>query len=483
VFGLDRDVPDSRRIELTVQHDERRTDRQLTANVSRPPDFSASVANRLSPLLAQLFAGGAPVRFVFWDGSALGPENGSGTVILHSRRALTRLVWSPDELGFARGFVTGDTEVEGDLYAALEALHTAMRHTRRLSARTLGSGVWAALRLGAISRPPVRPDEEVRLTGWRHSKERDATAINHHYGVSNDFYRLVLGQAMTYSCARFEREAITLEEAQRSKHDLICRKLGLHEHQGTRLLDVGCGWGSLAMHAAAQYRAEVVAITLSPAQAELARDRVRDAGLERHVEIRLQDYRELHGETFDAISSVGMFEHVGMRRMGEYFETLHSVLAPKGRLLNHAISTSGGSKMHGRTFMNRYVFPDGELVDVADVVRSMEQAGFEVRDVESLREHYSATLRAWVANLERAWGDAVELVGEPRARVWRLYMAASANGFEDGGLAIHQVLGVVATNDGVSGMPINRASWDARSIDDPTQRILRAQHRVAKPRP
>jgi cyclopropane-fatty-acyl-phospholipid synthase len=177
------------------------------------------------------------------------------------------------------------------------------------------------------------------------------------------------------------------------------------------------------------------------------------------VEVRLQDYRELSGETFDAISSIGMFEHVGAKRMDEYFQTLYSVLTPRGRLLNHAISTPGGSKMRGRTFVNRYVFPDGELIDVAEVASAMERAGFEMRDVESLREHYVTTLHAWVANLENSWGEAVGLVGEARARIWRLYMAASANGFKVGGLALHQVLGVRAAEQGASGMPTTRAGW------------------------
>ena len=215
----------------------------------------------------------------------------------------------------------------------------------------------------------------------------------------------------------------------------------------------------MAMHAARDYDARVVAVTLSRPQAELARERARDAGLEANVEIRLQDYRDLRGETFDAVSSIGMFEHVGTKRMDEYFSALYPLLAPTGRLLNHAISKPGGSRMHGRSFMNRYVFPDGELVDLADVVAGMQRAGFEVRDVESLREHYSETLHAWVANLEGSWDEAVALVGEPRARVWRLYMAASANGFDDGGIAVHQVLGAVPAQGGASGMPRARAGW------------------------
>jgi cyclopropane-fatty-acyl-phospholipid synthase len=265
---------------------------------------------------------------------------------------------------------------------------------------------------------------------------------------------------MTYSCARFTNPDLSLADAQAAKHELICRKLGLHERAGARLLDVGCGWGSMAMHAARHHGATVVGVTISQQQAERARQRVAAAGLTDRVEIRLQDYRDVRGEQFDVISSVGMFEHVGAARMQEYVDTLRALLPAHGRLLNHAISSVGGSKLSPSSFTGRYVFPDGELIDVGDVVLAMERAGFEVRDVESLREHYARTLRAWVGNLEEHWDDAVALVGDARARVWRLYMAASAVGFADGGLGLHQVLGVVPAEDGSSGMPPTRRSWN-----------------------
>jgi cyclopropane-fatty-acyl-phospholipid synthase len=292
-----------------------------------------------------------------------------------------------------------------------------------------------------------------------HSKRRDSQVVSHHYDIGNDFYRLVLGPSMTYSCARFSEGATTLEDAQASKHDLVCRKLGLHRRSGTRLLDVGCGWGSTALHAARHYGAQVVGVTLSAAQADLGRRRVHDAGLDHLVDIRLQDYRDLRGERFDAISSIGMSEHVGKGETVRYFELLHSLLAESGRLLNHAISSVGGSVMERRSLIGRYVFPDGELLDVGDVVLAMERAGFEVRDVESLREHYSKTLHAWVANLDSGWDRAVELVGLARARVWRLYMAASANGFDDGGVSVHQVLGVKPSAGGRSDMLPTRRAW------------------------
>jgi cyclopropane-fatty-acyl-phospholipid synthase len=443
------------------------------AGPSAPP----SAAEVLAPLFKRLFPDRPPVNFVFWDQSRLGPSgspgraigSGSwgwpgssgapGTAVVRSPNALRRILWSPNELGLARAFVAGDIDVEGDMYGVLRALRESTGTIRFSGPQAIAAGLSAAARLGAVGPPLKHPDVEVRLSGWLHSKRRDAAAIKHHYDISDDFYRIVLGPAMTYSCARWEPGQTSLEEAQRSKHDLICRKLGLRDRPHVRLLDVGCGWGSMVLHAAKAYGAKAVAITLSPAQARSARVRVFDAGALTDVEVRLQDYRDVRGETFDAISSIGMFEHVGTKHMPEYFDRLFSLLVPGGRLLNHAISKPGGKKMRGATFINRYVFPDGELIDVGDVVREMERAGFEVRDVESLREHYAKTLRAWVTNLEASWDDAVKLVGEQRARVWRLYMTASANGFEEGVIAVHQVLGVRPRTDGTSGMPPTRASW------------------------
>ena len=424
-----------------------------------------SVAGALDQVLARIFPRGVPVRFDFWDGSSLGPTDGPpGRVMVKSPDALRRLAWAPGELGVARAFVVGDIDFEGDIFTLLRQLRDGRSVSIPSTTELIGPTVDAARRLGLVGPPPRPPEVEIRLSPWRsgsvHSKTRDEKAVTHHYDVGNDFYRLVLGPSMTYSCARFTHEDASLEEAQAAKHDLVCRKLGLHERPGARLLDVGCGWGSMAMHAARTYEAQVVGVTLSPAQAELARRRVEDEGLSKLVEIRIEDYRDLGGERFDAISSIGMFEHVGKENMAAYFETLASLLAPRGRLLNHAISKPGGSRMSGRTFINRYVFPDGELIDVSEVVAGMQRAGFEVRDVESLREHYAKTLRHWVANLEDRFDDAVALAGAQRARVWRLYMAGSANSFEENSIAVHQVLGVRTDDAGESGMPLTRAGWD-----------------------
>jgi cyclopropane-fatty-acyl-phospholipid synthase len=398
------------------------------------------------------------VRVQFWDGTSLGPDEGD-TLQVRSPDAVRRVLWSPGELGVARAFVAGDIAFEGDIFRILAVLHAASPSRVRSGMQLPWQVLQAAQRLGALGWPIPPPPEETAPRGRLHSRTRDAQAVRHHYDVGNDFYAMVLGPTMTYSCARYAPGADTLEKAQVSKHDLICRKLGLPDRTGQRILDVGCGWGSFALHAARHYGAKVVGVTLSPAQAESARDRVAASGFERRVEIRLQDYRELRDEVFDSIASVGMFEHVGSSKSAEYFGTMRRLLRPQGRLLNHAISSVGGSRIGSRSFIGRYVFPDGELLDVGHVVLAMEEAGFEVRDVESLRKHYAKTLRAWVGNLQHHWEAAVAEVGVRRARVWQLYMAASANGFEDGGLSVHQVLGVSSTPDGRSGMPPTRSAW------------------------
>jgi cyclopropane-fatty-acyl-phospholipid synthase len=420
---------------------------------------SPAAAAAFTPLLQIALGEHLPVRFDFWDGSSAGDDTGRGTVRVRSADAIRRIMWAPGELGLSRAYVAGDLDMEGDILTLLRTLQSAAPRDARLGLDAAWQAATAARRLGALGLPPSPPPQEARPRGLRHSKQRDASAISHHYDVGNDFYRLVLGPSMTYSCAKFTPAATSLQDAQAAKHEAVCRKLGLHDNPGMRLLDIGCGWGSLAMHAAGVHNARVVGVTISQPQAELARKRVVEAGLAGRVDIRVQDYRELGGETFDAVSSIGMFEHVGSAQTATYFSTIRGLLRPHGRLLNHAISSVGGSRISGRSFIGRYVFPDGELIDVGNVVLSMERAGFEVRDTESLREHYARTLRCWVSNLESNWDKAVELVGEARARVWRLYMAGSALGFDDGGISVHQVLGVVPDGDGGSGMPPTRWNW------------------------
>jgi cyclopropane-fatty-acyl-phospholipid synthase len=432
------------------------------ASVQRSPvDAGSEIASTMKPVVDAMLGAAIPLRLEFWDGSSLQPTRSVATLRFMSADAIRRLLWMPNELGLGRAYISGDVEVDGSLFDVVTAFRDSkpdgLATTSAL--KSLPTALRAAKKIGALGTPLAPPPEEARLRGWRHSARRDAAAIGHHYDVGNDFYSLVLGPVMTYSCARFTQPESTLEEAQTAKHELVCRKLGLHERAGIRLLDVGCGWGSMAIHAARHHQARVVGITISRAQAELARKRVEEAGVADRVEIRLEDYRDLAGEQFEAISSIGMSEHVGHDKVDQYFSTLRSVLGPRGRLLNHAISSVGGSKLGRTSFVGRYVFPDGELIDVGNVVLSMERAGFEVRDVESLREHYARTLRAWVSNLESHWDEAVAMVGEARAKIWRLYMAGSVIGFEDGGVAIHQVLGVATTATGDAGMPATRVDW------------------------
>ena len=422
-------------------------ERRVSYATPRPHGLSAAIAGFLGTDI--------PIGIDCYDGSTLGPPDTPTRLVVRSPKAVRYVLTGPGEIGFARAYVAGEIDVEGDIFEALSLRDSLpdVKVTPRewlLFARTTGvDGL----------RPLRPPPEEVRVHGRRHSKERDAAAIAHHYDVSNDFYRLVLGPSMTYSCAVFPEADTTLEAAQAAKYELVCRKLGLRP--GMRLLDVGCGWGGMVMHAAREHGAHAVGITLSTRQAEWARAAVRGAGLADRVEIRVQDYRDLNDGPFDAISSIGMFEHVGAAKLDEYFARLYSLLRPGARLLNHGIAKrpSPRAAFAHRGFIDRYVFPDGELHEVGTVVSRVQRAGFEVRDVEGLREHYAQTLRHWVANLEASWDEALRLVGPGRARVWRLYMAASALNFEAERSHIHQVLAVRNRPDGRNDMP-RRPDWD-----------------------
>lgn len=420
-------------------------------------------AARIVATIEALIGAPAPIAIAAWDGSRAGPDDGP-VVVVRSRRALRRLLWQPDEVGLGRAWVTGELDVTGDLEEALRRLDSV---THDVAARThLSAGERAeilrtAVLLGAVGPAPKPPPEEIELSGARHSRLRDRAAVSHHYDVGNDFYAIVLGDSMVYSCAYWARPddpAYTLDDAQRDKLDLVCRKLGLQP--GMRLLDVGCGWGGLVRHAAREYGVTALGITLSRQQAEYATRLVEDEGLAGQVEIRVQDWRELDEAPFDAIASVGMAEHVGAQGWPDYAARLHGLLVPGGRLLNHQIArvpSRGLVRRPGRrSFIDAYVFPDGDLLPLADVVGNLEGAGFEVRDVHGLREHYSRTLRTWVTNLEAAWPRAVELAGAGRARVWRLYLTGSALSFDAGRIGVHQVLAVKAHADGRSDMPTLR---------------------------
>ncbi|WP_406008523.1 class I SAM-dependent methyltransferase [Streptomyces sp. NBC_00637] len=428
----------------------------------------ADAAPRLHALVEQLLGAPFPVRLRAWDGSQAGPPD-APTLVVRNRRALRRLLFKPGELGLARAWVAGDLEIEGDLYTALGLL-SGLIWERDEDARTLGqalrdpdvrSAVRGLLKLAGPPLPPAPPREEVRRTGHLHTRRTDRRAISHHYDVGNDFYALVLGPSMVYSCAYWESADGTLEGAQHDKLELVCRKLDLRP--GSRLLDVGCGWGSLAIHAAREHGATVVGITLSQEQAAFARKRVADAGLTDKVEIRVQDYRDVTDGPFDAISSIGMAEHVGSAKYLEYAQVLFALLRPGGRLLNHQIARrpQHDESAYGvDAFIDAYVFPDGELAPVGTTVGQLERAGFEVRDVESIREHYALTLRRWGARLEADWGRAVHLTSPGRARVWRLYMAASAVAFERNQIGVNQVLAVRTPESGHSGMPLRARTWN-----------------------
>ncbi|WP_329150488.1 cyclopropane-fatty-acyl-phospholipid synthase family protein [Streptomyces sp. NBC_01456] len=438
----------------------------------------ADAAGRLTKLAEEVLGAPLPVRIRAWDRSESGPP-GAPTVVIRHRRALRRLLFKPGELGLARAWVAGDLDIEGDLYAALDLLAGLIWE------RPGGGGSRRAAVLRALARPEIRaaarelltlvgapvppapPVEEVRRRrGPLHTLRRDKEAISHHYDVGNDFYALVLGPSMVYSCAYWETgeaaggAAATLEDVQRDKLDLICRKLGLRE--GQRLLDVGCGWGSMVLHAAREYGVRAVGITLSEEQATFARKRIAEAGLADRIEIRVQDYREIHDEPFDAISSVGMAEHVGRTQYAEYADALYSLLKPGGRLLNHQIARRpvvDEDAYRVDEFIDRYVFPDGELAPLGRTVGQLEDAGFEVRDVEAIREHYALTLRRWVANLEEHWDRAARLTSPGRARVWRLYMAACALSFERNRLGVNQVLAVRTPDTGDAGQPLRTRTW------------------------
>ncbi|MGX1131172.1 cyclopropane-fatty-acyl-phospholipid synthase [Streptomyces glaucescens] len=432
----------------------------------------SDAAPRLKGLVDQMLGAPLPMRIRAWDGSQAGPP-GAPVLVVRNRRALRRLLWKPGELGLARAWVAGDLEVEGDLYTAL-GLMAGLLWERGEDARTVAqalrdpevrAAVRGLLRMAGPPLPPAPPREEIRRRrSHLHTRRSDKRAISHHYDVGNDFYELVLGPSMVYSCAYWEApeaQGGTLEDAQRDKLELVARKLALKP--GQRLLDVGCGWGSMAIHAAREHGVSVVGITLSQEQATYARKRVADEGLTDRVEIRVQDYRDVADGPYDAVSSIGMAEHVGAERYLEYAEHLYALLKPGGRLLNHQIARRpqrDESAYNVDEFIDAYVFPDGELAPVGTTVTQLERAGFEVRDVESIREHYALTLRSWVRRLEEDWERAVRLTSPGRARVWRLYMAASALSFERNRIGVNQVLAVRTPEPGSSGMPLRARTWN-----------------------
>ena len=377
-----------------------------------------------------------PFTIELWDGSRLPSTNGGGpTFRARSKEALAYAVAAPGQLGLGRAYVSGEIEID-DMDAVIALLNDW--EPPSVSAATKARLIAAALRAVGLHRPPPVPKAELHLRGRKHTTERDREAVRHHYDVGNEFFALFLDESMTYSCAIFSRGARTLEDAQETKLELVCRKLELQP--GQRVLDVGCGWGSFVMHAASRHGVEAVGITLSEPQAELARQRVADAGLSDRVEIRVQDYRELAGENFDAVASIGMVEHVGEAQIDRYTEQLASMLRPGGRLLNHGIARLRHGNIEGGAFSERFVFPDGETIHVSRVVLALERAGFIAQHVEEFGSDYAETLRHWIRNLDENIERAEQLAGPERLRVWRLYLRAARNGFEIDFTSVYQVL-------------------------------------------
>ncbi len=416
-------------------------------------------------ILAKLFEhqGTRDFAIRLWDGQTIPPETGFEphfTLILNHPGALRRMFFPPGELTLAEAYLRGDFDIEGDIVAAM---------TVGLAFEALTLRDWLRLARQVKSLPTTDPPEVFRvgrqpaqLRGRRHSRERDRAAVSYHYDVGNEFYRLFLGQWMTYSCAYFPTHETDLDAAQAAKLEHICRKLRLQP--GERLLDIGCGWGGLVIYAAEKYGAQVTGITLSQPQAEYGQEWIRRTGLTGQAKIEMRDYRDLDPtQLFDKIVSVGMFEHVGQAKLPGYFQGAFRVLRPGGLFLNHGIAAQSRQLPNWveRTFfqrgqfIQRYIFPDGELVPVSRALDVAEQLGFEVRDVESLREHYALTLRHWIRNLEVRQTEALRLTDERTYRTWRLYMAASAQGFESGLINVFQAL-LSKSSEGRAEVPLTR---------------------------
>src|SRR3984957_8841795 len=419
--------------------------------------------------LAQVFEAivgpDAPVEFQAYDGSTAGVPGSPIKITVRSPVAVSYLAQAPGALGLARAYVSAHLDVDGNMFVALSRLSRAQESgiswaDRIKLLQDLGG---PKVLLPRIPPPPqeVIPSRRRFTIGAMHSKGRDANSISHHYDVSNTFYEWVLGPSMAYTCACYPRADATLEEAQANKFELVSGKLGLKP--GMRLLDVGCGWGAMVMHAAREHGVQALGVTLSAEQASWAQRAIKEAGLSELAEVRHMDYRDVTESGFDAVSSLGLTEHIGKAELPGYFSFLYGKLRPRGRLLNHCITRpdNTGPNVVKDGFINRYVFPDGELEGPGYLASLIHDTGFEVRHLENLREHYAMTLAGWCANLDAHWDEAVAEVGEGTARVWRLYMAGSRLGFERNQIQLHQILGVKLDADGEAGMPL-RPDWGSQ---------------------
>jgi cyclopropane-fatty-acyl-phospholipid synthase len=383
-----------------------------------------------------------PFTIELWDGSKVPSTSANGggpTFRARSKDALAYAVASPGQLGLGRAYVAGEIEID-DIDGVIGVLNEWKPPP--VGAATKARLIAAALRAAGVRRPPSPPKAEMHLRGRKHSTKRDREAVRHHYDVGNEFFALFLDDTMTYSCAIFETPDQPLSEAQANKRETVCRKLALKP--GERLLDVGCGWGSFAVHAAEHYGVHVTGITLSEPQAQRARERAAEHGVADRVEVRVMDYRELRGERFDAIASIGMVEHVGAGNIDAYARGLAGLLGPGGRLLNHGIARLRHGDAEAGPFSERYVFPDAAPLHLSRILFALEGAGFETDHVEGYREHYERTLTHWANNLDANLPRAEEIAGPERLRVWRLYLRAARSGFRTGFTSIYQVRAVKA---------------------------------------
>jgi len=430
----------------------------MTSTVNRPRP-TVSIGEAISTLMP----GRIPFRFAAYDGSSAGPEDATIRLHLRNARGLSYLLTAPGDLGMARAYVSGDLDIEGvhpgDPYDAMVLMMSNLRF--QMPAPNEALRIMRALGFSHLRPPPPPPQEHLprwrrALEGMRHSKERDAAVIHHHYDVSNRFYEMVLGPSMTYTCACFATEGATLEEAQANKYDLVCRKLGLGP--GDRLLDIGSGWGGMVRFAAREYGVTAVGVTLSRQQAIWAQEAIRGDGVEGRAEVRFGDYRDVKDSGFDALSSIGLTEHIGVRNYPSYFRFIKDRLRPGGRLLNHCITRADNRVTDTGAFIDRYVFPDGELTGVGRIITAIQDVELEVRHEENLREHYALTLAGWSRNLQDNWAACVDEVGIGTAKVWGIYMAGSRLAFERNEIQLHQVLAVKTDESGRADFPL-RPTW------------------------